>query len=121
MKSIHRGFLMIWLIWLSTAAYAQFQFGLGTTEPASPQQVLEVTNYWSQNGVRPGGQIVLGLVLDIRKPYHINANKTKDNYVATTIELLEAPPEVQSTTPIYPEPREILFGVGKDREKLQVF
>ena len=44
----------------------------GKTDP-----VVKTTNYWSDSGVRPGGQITLALVLDIRKPYHIYSNKAQ--------------------------------------------
>ena len=70
---------------------------------------------------RTGGQIALALVLDIRKPYHINSNKAKEGFVATTVELTKAPPEVISTTPLFPRAQEIEFGAPPDKDKIQVF
>jgi thiol:disulfide interchange protein DsbD len=122
MRLIRRGILVIVLACLSAAVHGQLEFGLGSTSTTGPAQgVLEVTNYWSQTGVKPGGRIDLALVLDIRKPYHIGANKTKEDAIPTTIDLVEAPPQVQSTTPLFPPSHDFELVIGAEKEKLPVF
>src|SRR5262249_62244913 len=70
-------------------------------QPSAPQkQVLEISSYWSANGVKAGGQIVLAVVLDIKHPYHINAHAPKPPFVPTSIQLLSGPDSVVSSTPI---------------------
>jgi thiol:disulfide interchange protein len=120
MRTVHRGIGLIFLAWLASGAWSQAQFG-GAIPQASPASVVRVTNYWSQTGVKPGGQITLAVVLDIRKPYHIYSNKAKEGYTSTTVELMDTPPQVRSSTAVFPPAREIEFGTGPDKERLEVF
>ncbi len=83
--------------------------------------VVQVSHYVSDSAVRPGGQTVVAIALDIREPYHVNANTAKDPFIPTQIELAKAPPTVQSSTPIFPPPHEIEFGFGESKERIQVF
>jgi hypothetical protein len=43
-------------------------------------------NFWSHNGAKPGGEINLAVVLDVRTPYHINANTAKDPYIPVEVQ-----------------------------------
>lgn len=83
--------------------------------------VVQVSHYVSDSAVRPGGRTVVAIVLDIREPYHVNANTANDPFIPTRIELAKAPPTVQSSTPIFPEPHEIEFGFGASKERIPVF
>lgn len=83
--------------------------------------VVRLSSYWSATGVKPGDSIVLALVLDIRAPYHINANRTKEGFIPTEVELVNPPAELRSSTPVFPPPEEIEFGVGQAKEKIPVF
>src|SRR6185503_20904223 len=38
------------------------------------EPIVTITNYLSHEGVKPGGQITLAIVMDIRKPYHMIAH-----------------------------------------------
>lgn len=86
------------------------------------EQILEVDTAWSHSGVRPGGSITLALILDIRPPYHINPNITDDdNFIATKVEIVEAPDTLRASTPIFPEPEEIPFGFEGAKQMIKVF
>jgi len=60
-------------------------------------------------------------VLDIRDPYHINAHNAKPPFVPTEVEIISAPNELRSSTPMFPKPHEINFGIGDAKEQISVF
>ncbi len=121
MKSVHRWLWLGLLLGLSPQAFCQTESVAVAGFQADEIPVVRVTHYWSANGVKPGGRITLALVLDIRKPYHINFDRAAEPYIPTVIELATAPPEVQSSTPVYPEPKSLEFGVGTQKEVIRVF
>ena len=104
---------------LAVAAAVTMPWGLAAA--AQPDSVVSVSTVWSANGVRPGGEIVLAVVLDIREPYHLNAHIAKEPYVPTRVEVTSAPQALRISTPMYPDPHEIEFGVGATRETIPVF
>jgi hypothetical protein len=83
--------------------------------------VVTVSSFWSQSGVKPGGEINLAVVLDIREPYHLNANTAKPPFIPTQVEIIAAPAELRSSTPMFPTPHTIDFGVGDAKDKIPVF
>ena len=121
MNTVHQALLAAFLGCLAGAISCVAQPAAASLQGGPATEVLTVTNAWSATGLKPGGQITLALVLSVKKPFHINANKTKDAFIPTTVELVNAPPELQSSTPIFPEPTEIEFGVGTTKEKIAVF
>src|SRR6266404_2945189 len=94
---------------------------LPLAEAAQNDAVVTVSTSWSQTAVRPGGEIGLAVVLDIRQPFHISANSAKPPFVPTEIEIISAPAGLRSSTPTFPEPSVIDFGVGDAKEKISVF
>lgn len=108
---------------LAVVAFVQLPISILAQPPAFPakEPVVKAAAFWSATGVKPGGEITLALALDIRKPYHINPNKTKDPFIPTTVEVVEAPNELRSSTPIFPEPETIDFGTGAGKERIPVF
>jgi len=92
-----------------------------STSTWKPGSVVTISSFWSQTGVKPGGQIKLAVVLDIQKPYHVIAPTAKDPYVPLNVQLIGAPDEVRGTTPLYPETEIFDFGVGNSKEKISVF
>src|SRR5689334_19789444 len=98
MKSFYLRLVLVLLGWVASGVACLAQLETGPFGAAQP--VVQVTSYWSDSGVKPGGQITLALVLDIRKPYHINSNKAKEGFISTAVELSKAPPEVLSSTPV---------------------
>ena len=97
----------------ASLALGQFQ--------SSAKQVVTISNVWSHTGVQPGGQINLAVVLDIQKPYHVNSPTAQDPYVPLKIQLVSAPDQVRSSTPLYPKPEILNFGSGNSAEKISVF
>src|ERR1051326_6609588 len=83
--------------------------------------VVTVSTFWSHTGVRPGGRIALAVVVEIRDPYHINANTAKPPFIPTQVEIISAEFDLRNSTPLYPQPHEIDFGIGEAREKNSVF
>jgi thiol:disulfide interchange protein DsbD len=83
--------------------------------------VVKVSTFWSATGVKPGGQINLAIVLDIQKPYHVNANTARDPFIPTTIRINNLPETIRSSTPLFPDPHELEFGLEGAKQKIQVF
>jgi thiol:disulfide interchange protein DsbD len=120
MRTVHRGILLLTLAWL-TSGVAQVPPGGMSWLSGRNEQFLTVTNYWSDTGVKPGGHITLALVVDIHKPYHINANRTKEDFIPTTIGLETIPAEIRASTPVFPKPHQIEFSLGGNKAKIDVF
>lgn len=80
---------------------------------------MKVSTFWSDTGVRPGGQISLAVVLDIREHYHVNSATAKE--FPTTVELSNSLGDLRYSTPIFPSPHEIEFGVGDAKQNIEVF
>jgi thiol:disulfide interchange protein len=111
-----RKYIVGLLLLVSGLVGAQQQFGgFGAREP-----VVKVFSAWSATGVKPGGQIALAVILEIKPPYHVNPNKTKEPFIPTKVEVVSAPPEIRTSTPIFPEPHEIDFGPAGSQEKILV-
>jgi thiol:disulfide interchange protein DsbD len=120
MKTVDRGILLLALAWL-TSGIAQAQPSGTSRLFGGKEEFLTATNYWSASGVKPGGHITLALVLDIHEPYHINANKAKEDFIPTTIGLESIPAEIRASTPVFPRPRQIEFNLGGNKDKIDVF
>ena len=105
------------------AAIAQLVWAVPAfAQPSTTSEsVVAVSTFWSQNGVKPGGEINLAVVLDIKKPYHLGANTTKDPFIPTEVQLISAPEEVRGTTALYPDPELVDFVEGEARKKIPVF
>ncbi|HXU75723.1 MAG TPA: hypothetical protein VN794_04100, partial [Methylomirabilota bacterium] len=105
------------------AAIAQLVWAVPAfAQPSTTSEsVVAVSTFWSQNGVKPGGEINLAVVLDIKKPYHLGANTTKDPFIPTEVQLVSAPEEVRGTTALYPDPELVDFVEGEARKKIPVF
>jgi hypothetical protein len=118
MKTVHRSILLLVLAWCCSGAFclAQPADAADTKAPIVRARLL-----WSDDGVAPGGHTTLAVVLEIQKPYHINSDKPKEGFIPTTVELASMPPGMQSSTPVFPAARQVEFGVGADKEKIQVF
>jgi thiol:disulfide interchange protein DsbD len=121
MNTVHRVLSFPVAAWLLSGviAFAQLDTGPGFSDANAP--VVSVSTQWSHTGVKPGGNITLAVILDIRKPFHVNWNQAKDPFIPTKIELTQAPPEIRPSTPVFPEAKEIEFGTGADKEKNKVF
>src|SRR5439155_1176575 len=88
---------------------------------AQEASVVAVSTFWSHSGVKPGGEITLAVVLDIREPYHVNTYTAKPPFVPIQVGITSAPKELRVSTPMFPKPHPIEFGVGNAREKIWVF
>ena len=71
--------------------------------------VVQVETAWSQDRARPGDAVVLALVVNIRKGFHINADARQIKPVAdfkpypTGVQVVEAHEGITIETPRYPE------------------
>src|SRR5262245_36843414 len=96
--------------------------GYAQSSPAEgPDSVVAISTFWSQTGIKPGEQIHLAVVLDIRNPYHVNANLAIAPYVPLNVQIVGAPEDLEGTTALYPEPEIVDFGIGSSKEKIPVF
>jgi len=82
---------------------------------------VKVSTFWSQTAINPSGEITLAVVLDIRKPYHINSNKAQEPFIPTAIDVVNLPVELRTSTPVFPNPQQIEFGTGAAKERILVF
>ncbi len=88
---------------------------------ASTPSVVQVSTFWSASGVKSGGHITLAVVLEIRKPYHIGSDTATKPFIPTSIQFAEGPEFLVSSTAIFPEPKEITFGIDAAKKKIKVF
>jgi len=71
-------------------------------------EAVAVKTAWSVNRARPGDSIVLALVADINKGFHLNADERQINSfedftpIATKVSVLEAPDTITIEAPRYP-------------------
>jgi thiol:disulfide interchange protein len=71
-------------------------------------EAVAVRTAWSVDRARPGDSIVLAVVADIKKGFHINADERQINSfedfkpIATKVSVLEAPDAITIETPRYP-------------------
>jgi len=88
---------------------------------ALEKSVLAISTTWSATGVKAGGNITLAIVLDIQKPYHINAHTAKEPFLPTSIQLAGGPDFLLGSTAVFPKPDELYFGVEGAKERIKVF
>jgi len=113
--SLQRGAALFLLILGAT----DLAFSPATAAPIIP--VVTVSNVWSHTGVKPGGEIALAVILDIREGFHISANTAQAPFVRTSIEPLSVPDGVRGSTPTFPKPQVMDFGIAGAKERISVF
>lgn len=101
------------------AGAAQFTVNAQFSFKPKGDPIVTVTTAWSHSGVKPGGEINLAVVLAIQKPFHINSDTATDPFIPTRVEVSNAPPEVQSSTALFPAPENLEF--GPDKQLISVF
>jgi len=78
--------------------------------------VITTKLVWSADHIRPGGQGVVALVLDIKKPFHINPNleqilpEYKGQLIPLTVEWRDVPEGVRVGRPQFPKAQMVQFG-----------
>ena len=113
----NRGLIGTTLLWILSMASS-----LHAAPPSAfEKSVLAISTAWSATGVKPNGQIVLAIILDIKRPYHINANTANAPFIPTSIQLVSGPDFLLSSTAVFPKAEEIEFGVEAARERIKVF
>jgi thiol:disulfide interchange protein len=118
MKTVHVFALLVLVSWRG------FGGSIACAQPTSPDPqdaVVKAGLRWSADAAKPGDRITLAVVLEIKSPYHVNSNKAKEGFIPTTVELVNIPPGIQASTPVFPAAHEVDFGVGANKEKLPVF
>src|SRR5437660_610486 len=105
------------LLWILSTASAFVR----AQSSASEKSVLAISTAWSATGVKANGQIVLAIILDIKRPYHINANTANAPLIPTSIQLVSGPDFLLSSTAVFPRPEEIDFGEEGAKERIKVF
>ena len=104
------------LLWILSMASA-----LLGAQPSGPEKVLAISTTWSATGVKAGSNITLAIILDVQKPYHINAHVTKEPFMPTSIQLVGGPEFLLGSTAVFPKPHEIEFGIESAKERIKVF
>jgi thiol:disulfide interchange protein DsbD len=97
--------------WFGTAAFAVFVTTIlaipGIAQNAA-DEALTVRTAWSANQARPGDSILLAIVADIKKGFHINADERQINAfedfkpIPTKVSVIEAPDAFTIEAPRYP-------------------
>ena len=112
----NRVLLAMPLLWILSMAGA-----LLGAQPSGPEKVLAISTTWSATGVKAGSNITLAIILDVQKPYHINAHVTKEPFMPTSIQLVGGPEFLLGSTAVFPKPHEIEFGIEGAKERIRVF
>jgi hypothetical protein len=104
MKSVFRTVRFAALCLIAGVGEWKMALGADALPSSAPgnEPVLKVSAFWSATGAKPGGEIALAVVLEIRKPFHVNPNRTKGELVPTTVKVVDAPDWVRKSTPIFP-------------------
>ena len=88
--------------------------------PASPGDVIKIRTAWSADRARPGDTIILAIVADITKGFHINADARQiqpfEDFkpYPTRVTVVEASDEVTAESPRYPPaiPVKVTYAAG---------
>ena len=78
------------------------------TSMPTPGDVVRIRTAWSADGARPGDRIILAIVADIKKGFHINADARQvqpfEDFkpYPTRVTVAEASDEVTAESPRYP-------------------
>ena len=99
---------LILLVLFGMLVWAPFVLGQGS------ERVVKATGYLAVDGVKPGSQFKLAIVLEVQNGYHINAHVPSLDYLKATDVEFELPPGVTLDQPKYPAPitREFEFAPG---------
>ena len=93
---------------VATAVFAGNGFASSAKKSAS-EEAVTVRTAWSVNQARSGDSILLAIVADIKKGFHINADdrqiKTIEDFkpIPTKVSVIEAPDEITIEVPRYPK------------------
>lgn len=90
------------------------------SEPAT--EPVRITTEWSADGVVPGGQILLAVVLDISEPWHLQLNKPELEWLSKTeVSLENLPANVIYGDIQYPQPHPIQVDFGQGLQTLHFY
>ena len=121
---------LLWVIWIgavlwaaaASAASAQVDGGgLGTGAPAAGSDTVRVSAAWSVDRARPGDNVLLAVVLDIQKGFHINADpdqvRSSGEFkpVPTRVEAAETPGGLTVGPARFPAAHAVKMAYAEDR------
>ena len=69
--------LTVFVLWVLSVLSPTYS--AATTKPAAPGDIVKVRTAWSVDRARPGDAIILAIVADIKKGFHINADAQQVN------------------------------------------
>ena len=96
--------LVLESLFVLSPAYSQV-----TGAPANPGDVVKLRTAWSVDGARPGDSIILAVVADIKKGFHLNADARQVKPLAdfkpfpTKVAVTEVNDEITVESPRYPK------------------
>lgn len=99
----------------------QSQYAASTALTTAHEEVVKVWTAWSVDRARPGESIILAIVADIKKGYHINADKHQikpfEDFkpYPTRLTVIDATPGISIESPRYPKavPFEVQYSTGE--------
>jgi len=108
------------LLVLSISAYGAASTQSQATFPGTSDDVVVVEAAWSVDRVRPGDSLLLAIVADIKKGYHINADERQARSLAdfrpypTAVTVTGVSPGAVIGTPHYPKavPMKVQYATG---------
>ena len=91
-----------------------------TSVPAAPGDVVNIRTAWSADRARPGDRIILAVVADIKKGFHINADARQIhpfedfNPYPTRVRVADAGDKLTAESPRYPKavPIKVVYAAG---------
>lgn len=118
-KNISFIMAVLGVLWASMAG-AQGLTGLFSEDQGSRDKIVTIRAEWSADSARPGDRVILAVVMDLKKGYHINANaaqiKPIENFkpYPTTIKAVEASREMIVETVYYPKAHPVKLGFAPE-------
>ena len=113
-----RSFCFLLLIFFTAIVFPQYAAEAGLNAPEG--EVVEVRTAWSVDRARPGDSIILVIVADIKKGFHINADaqqvKPFENFkpYPTKVVVTDASDKITIESPRYPQavPIKVEYAAG---------
>jgi len=108
-------YLAVWLIILSVALSTSETIAGGMEDLLSPvsekpaEEIVKIRTVWSLDRAHPGSHVILAVIFDIAKGFHINADKSqivpvKDlTLYPTKVKIIKVPEGITAESPIFPK------------------
>ncbi|MBT8356244.1 MAG: thioredoxin family protein [Deltaproteobacteria bacterium] len=102
-------FIGSWALNTSEAIAAEINDLLSPASKESADEIVRVHTVWSQDRAHPGSQVILAVIFDVPKDFHINADQSqiitvKDLVlIPTKVQMIKVPEGITVESPRFPQ------------------